>query len=79
MGGQFRWEGEQVHGKGGEEDERQRQRREAEEELRQELLPFFGSRGKRGKPEDIRGITVVEKRPRSKDFESMLRYFYRSI
>ena len=79
MGGQFRWEGGQLYGKGGEEEERQRQRREAEEELRQELLPFFGSRGKRGKPEDVRGLTVVEKRPRSKDFESMLRYFYRSI
>ena len=51
----------------------------AEEQLRQELFPFFGSRGKRGKLEDVRGHTVVEKRPRSKDFKRILRYFYRSI
>ena len=52
----------------------------AEEQLRQELFPFFGSRGKRGKLEDVRGLTVVGKRPRSKDFiKSILRYFYRSI
>ena len=61
-------------------EERQRQRREAEAELRQELFPFFGSRGKRGKLEDVRGgLTVVGKRPRSKDFKRILRYFYRSI
>ena len=61
-------------------EERHRERREAEEQLRQELFPFFGSRGKRGKLEDVRGLTVVGKRPRSKDFiKSILRYFYRSI
>ena len=53
MGGEFRWEGGQLGGKRAEEEEeRQRKRREAEEESlaeRQELMTFFGSRGKRGK------------------------------
>ena len=75
MGGQFEWWlGGQLHGKRGEEE---RQRREAEEERQVELLPFFGSRGKRGKGDEQ--LTVVEKSPQTKDFKSMLRYFYRSI
>ena len=45
---------------------------------RKEFLPFFGSRGKRDQL-NIKGLTVVEKRPRPKDFDGMLRYFYRSI
>ena len=89
MGGQFDWWlGGQLHGKRGEEE---RKRREAGEERQlmellpfygsrgkrgMELLPFYGSRGKRGKKE--KEVTVVEKRPRrSKDF--MSRYFYRSV
>ena len=85
-GGEFRWEGGQLGGKRAEEEEeRQRKRREAEEESlaeRQELMPFFGSRGKRGKIDNAyldKGLTVVGKKRRSKEFNNMSRYFYRSI